>query len=99
MQQWDDELAALAQFWSVNCMLEPNEKRHDQSSEYDYIGEIQAGSGNYSINLTSMVFEWFFEGRNYQYSTASCIDDDGNEEEEGCERYIQVWQHNPHFIT
>ena len=71
-------------------MIEPNEKKHEQSTEYDFVGEILAGSGNYSINLTSMVFEWFFEGRNYQYSTAACIDDDGNEAEEGCERYLQV---------
>ena len=68
----------------------PNENRHEQSTEFDYVGEIGAGSANYTINLTSMVFEWYFDGRTYDYSQAACIDDDGEAQEEGCERYIQV---------
>ena len=73
-------------------MLEPNENRHEQSTDYDYIGEILHGSANYSINLTSMVFEWFFDGRLYDYNLASCVDEDGEaaEELEECERYVQV---------
>ena len=73
-------------------MMELNEHRHEQSTEYDFVGEILHGSGNYSINLTSMVFEWFFEGRNYDYSSAACVDEDGEQqdEEEECRRFIQV---------
>lgn len=92
LQVWDTELASLAQFWAVNCMIEPNENRHEQTTEYDYIGEIMHGSANYSINLTSMVFEWYFDGRNYDYSLGSCVNENGEAEEdlEGCERYVQV---------
>ena len=68
----------------------PNENRHEQSTEYDYVGQINSASFNYTINLTAMVFDWYFDGREYDYSQAACIDEDGEEAEEGCERYIQV---------
>ena len=70
----------------------PNENRHDQSTVFDYVGQINAASANYTINLTSMVFEWYYEGLSFDYSQAACVDDDGEaqDEAEGCERYIQV---------
>ena len=70
----------------------PNENRHDQSTVFDYVGQINAASANYTINLTSMVFEWYYEGLNFDYSQAACIDEDGEAQEdaEGCDRYIQV---------
>ena len=68
----------------------PNENRHDQSTEFDYVGQINGASANYTINLTSMVFQWYFEGLSFDYSQAACIDEDGEAQEEGCERYIQV---------
>ena len=89
---WDDELALLAHFWSTTCEMMPNEDRHDQSTMFDYVGQINAASANYTINLTSMVFQWYYEGLSYDYSQAACIDDDeeAQDEAEGCERYIQV---------
>ena len=90
LQVWDDELALLAQFWAVNCELMPNENRHEQSTEFDYVGQLNSASLNNTINLTSLVFDWYFEGRAYDYSQAACIDDDGEEDEEGCESYVQV---------
>ena len=91
-QTWDDELALLAHFWSANCELMPNENRHDQSTVFDYVGQISAASANYTINLTSMVFQWYYEGLSFDYSQAACVDEDGEaqDEAEGCERYIQV---------
>ncbi len=72
-------------------MIEPNERKHEQSTEFEFVGEILDGSANYTINLTSMVFGWFFEGRDYSFSSAACINENGEEAEEGCERYLQVW--------
>lgn len=91
-QVWDDELALLAHFWSSNCEMMANENRHDQSTVFDYVGQINAASSNYTINLTSMVFEWYYEGLDFDYSQAACIDEDGEEQDEleGCERYVQV---------
>ena len=70
----------------------PNENRHDQSTVFDYVGQISAASANYTINLTSMVFQWYYEGLSFDYSQAACVDEDGEaqDEAEGCERYIQV---------
>ena len=89
-QEWDEDLARLAQYWSVNCELMPNENRHAQSEDFDYVGELAGASVNYTINYTAIVFDWYFDGLNYDYSQAACIDEDGEAEEEGCERYIQV---------
>lgn len=74
-------------------MLEANENRHEQSSNYDYVGEILYGSANYTFNFTSMVSEWFSESVNYDYSKGACLDEDGEEDEDDdeCARYIQVW--------
>ena len=44
-QVWDDELARLANFWAANCEYMRNEHRHDQSSDYDYVGENVAATG------------------------------------------------------
>ena len=90
-QVWDEQLSYLSQYWAVRCEYILNENRHEQDSNYDYVGENIAGSANYTTNLTAMVFNWYFEGRLYDYSTAACTDDDGNEEEEGCESYTQVY--------
>ena len=71
----------------------PNENRHEQSTVFDYVGQINDASANYTINLTSMVFQWYYEGLSFDYSQAACVDEDGEaqeEEAEGCERYIQV---------
>ena len=91
---WDDELALLAQFWAVNCEMMPNENRHEQSTEFDYVGQTNGGSLNNTINLTAMVFDWYYEGVDYDYSQAACIDEDGEAAEEGCDNYIQVSYHH-----
>ena len=92
LQEWDDGLAALAQFWAVSCMMEANENRHEQSVDYDYVGEITFGSANYTVNMTSMVYEWFAEGVNYDYSQRACLNENGEAEDDNdeCIRYLQV---------
>ena len=89
-QVWDDELAALAQFWSVNCEMMENENRHDQSTTFDYVGETLGATRNYSVDYVKIISTWFDEGQNYDYNSATCQDEDGNEEEEGCQFYTQV---------
>ena len=44
-QEWDEDLARLAQFYSANCEYMRNEHRHDQSDDYDYVGENIAATG------------------------------------------------------
>lgn len=92
LQEWDDELAALSQFWAVSCTMEANEDRHEQSLDFDYVGEITYGTANYTVNLTSMVTEWFQEGINYDYSQRACLNENGEAENDNdeCVRYLQV---------
>lgn len=49
-QSWDNDLARLAQYWAANCEYEHNEHRHDQSEEYDYVGENVAATGK-QVNM------------------------------------------------
>lgn len=72
--------------------MEANENRHEQSTDYDYVGEILYSTANYSVNLTTMVSVWFNEGINYDYSQGACLDEDGeaDDDDEECARYIQV---------
>ena len=47
IQEWDSELARLAQYSSAKCEYMRNEHRHDQSTDYDYVGENIAATGEY----------------------------------------------------
>ncbi len=78
-----------------------NEERHDQSTDYDYLGENLVATGNYSYSLTTMVESWFLERENYDYYTAYCDDgddddddddnvDSSNGDKDPCSGYTQV---------
>ena len=67
-----------------------NENRHDQSTTFDYVGENLGATRNYSVDYVKIISTWFNEGQNYDYNSAACVDEDGNEEEEGCQFYTQV---------
>lgn len=92
LQDWDDELAYAAQFWAAACEYELNEERNSQIQSYDYIGQNNGATISYTVNYTIMVQSWFQQGRYYNYYSATCIDEDGNEDEEGeaCQNYINV---------
>lgn len=93
-QEWDNELADLSQFYSALCEGMPNEDRHDQSTDPDFVGENLAATTNYSANLnfTAIVAGWFENKKFFNYYTLTCTDADGNEDDEGegCTRYTQV---------
>ena len=74
-----------------------NENRHDQSQDFDYVGENAVATSNYTVNFTAMVGSWFLERENYDFDTATCGDDDDYEEnygedddDEECDGYTQV---------
>ena len=91
-QAWDTNLAYSADFWADECQYELNEDRHDQSTEYDYIGQNILATDESSVNYTILLGTWFKQRSRYNYYTGGCIDEDGeeNEELEGCEAYSQV---------
>ena len=96
-QEWDEELAYMAQFWSSTCTYMENEDRHSQSANFDYVGESFAATISYTVNYTQLIgMLWWGEKRFFNYYTASCYDEDGNANDNGnfetCGRYTQVIQ-------
>ena len=71
-----------------------NENRHDQSQDYDFVGENLGATLNYTVNFTSIVASWFENKKFYNYYTGTCTDADQDEDEdgEGCIPYTQVGQ-------
>ena len=74
-------------------MYEYNEDRHDQSTEYDYIGQNIVATDETSVNYTILLGKWFKQRSKYNYYTGGCQNEDGEEMEnlEGCEGYSQVY--------
>ena len=54
-QEWDEELAYMAQFWSSTCRYMENEDRHSQSANFDYVGESFAATISYTVNYTQLI--------------------------------------------
>lgn len=95
LQEWDKELAYMAQFWTSTCRYMENEDRHSQSAKFDYIGENFAATVSYTVNYTQLIGQqWYREKRYFNYYTSTCYDEDGNANENGgyetCGRYTQV---------
>ncbi len=93
MQEWNQELSYLAQFWASQCEYVENEDRHAQSTEFDYIGQTMAATASYTVNYTILIQnQWFAIGPRYDYYGGTCTDEDGNQgdDAEGCENYVQV---------
>ena len=94
-QEWDEDLAYLAQFWASACEYAENEDRNTQSTSYDYIGESLAATISYTVNYTQLIGQlWYAEKRFYSYYVAACLNEDGEVEDDGgyetCGRYTQV---------
>jgi hypothetical protein len=95
--EWNEDLAYLAQFWASGCAYMENEDRNTQSTSFDYVGESLAATVSYTVNYTQLIGQlWYGEKRYFNYYAAACIDEDGNQDEDGefetCGRYTQmVW--------
>ena len=100
LQEWNEELAYLAQYRAASCQARQDEERSSISTSFDYIGENMAAtyaSGyNGAVNYTRLIGQqWYGEKRFYSYYAAACLDEDGNLNEDGgfetCGRYTQVY--------
>ena len=92
-QEWDDELAYIAQFWATNCYYGYNDRRDFQSSEFDYVGENMANSTSNYVNYTLLVYRWFHMGKRYHYYKEYCRNEDSSVSTDGeeCSHYKQVY--------
>ena len=96
IQEWNDDLAYLAQFWASGCEYAENEDRNTQSTSFDYIGESFAATVSYTVNYTQLIGQlWYGEKRFFNYYAAACLDENGDLDEDGefetCGRYTQVY--------
>lgn len=94
MQEWNEELGYMAQFWAGNCEYELNENRNSQSNTFTYVGQSMIATSSYSVNYTVLIGKWFSAGQYYNYYSGYCTDSDGDEDEDGdsCAGYTQVGQ-------
>lgn len=97
-QEWNDNLAYLAQYSAGTCEYRQEENRNSQSAAgFDYVGRNVASTSSYTVNFTQVIAQqWYGEKRFFNYYSAACLDEDGNINENGefetCGRYTQVWE-------
>jgi len=85
-QEWNDELAAVAQAFSTNCSAEqPNPDRSSQAPSFTTVGENSGVSMPPSNDSYSQVVGLWFDGHQlYNYTTEMCFRD------QLCDAYTQV---------
>ena len=84
-QQWNEELARVAQAHAASCSFSDNTNRADNVS-FATVGENLSASNAGTPNYTLFVeMGWFSQRDNYNYQTNMCTTQDS------CTDYIQVY--------
>ena len=71
-QEWNDELASIAQTYAAQCRFEHNDQRNSQSPSYTFVGENIFVTSSQSADYTGAVRDWYNEVADYDYSTNGC---------------------------
>jgi len=83
-QEWNDELARVAQAYSAKCTTQPNPDRANQAPSFSTVGENSGVSMPPSSASYSQVVGLWFDGRLlYNYTTGQCFS-------QFCDAYTQV---------
>lgn len=86
LQEWNDELASIAQAYSEKCVFEHNPDRDSQSQTYEFVGEnlaTRTSGSNWGENeLLQLMDQWHDEREDFTLETNSCDD--------VCGHYTQV---------
>ena len=73
-QEWNDELAGVAQAYSTKCTTQPNGDRASQAKSFITVGENLGTISPPSSASYSALFETWFKGNLlYNYTTGKCI--------------------------
>ena len=83
-QEWNEELAEIAQAYSEMCIYGHNSDRHDQSTTFEFVGENLALTTAGAVDYVSLVQAWYDEVNDYTYSTMECAPG------KACGHYTQV---------
>ena len=90
IQEYNDELARIAQDYSQQCVFDHNDIR--SSASFSMIGENLFATTGTNVNYTSFVYEsWGLdEKRYYDYGPVCCDNDCRAPPDESCGHYRQV---------
>ena len=72
MQEWNDELAQVAQAYSERCMFAHNPSRASQAPSFSSVGENIAISSSLGDNYEGLFVLWDNERSNYNFTTTQC---------------------------
>ena len=72
MQEWNDELAEVAQAYSERCMFAHNPSRVDQAPSFSSVGENLAITSSLGENYEGLFVLWNDESSDYNFTTNSC---------------------------
>ncbi len=93
MQQWNEELAQVAQDWSEECLLENNPDRATNAPSFSTVGEnILATSSTSERDYTAYVRSWFDNVAFYDYDSNTCT------APSRCVQYTQVNTMSSSFV-
>jgi len=85
-QEWNDELAGVAQAYSAKCTTEPNTDRASQAPSFSTVGEnVGAQMPPSSQFVVEVLFSWVREQSSYNYTSGLC---NGT-----CDSYTQVGEY------
>ena len=84
VQEWNDELAQVAQAYSERCMFDHNPSRVSQASSFSSVGENLAVTSNPVDNYEGLFALWLSERSDYNLNTNACS------ELSQCGHYTQV---------
>lgn len=82
VQEWNNELAQVAQAYSQRCMFEHNPSRTRQAPSFSSVGENLAIAFSSSDNYEQLFNLWHDERNVYNFNTNGCSD--------VCGHYTQV---------
>lgn len=82
-QQWNDELAMVAQNYAEMCIFARNPLRADQAPSFATVGENLFVTGLQVVNYTAFVEDWYNQNVNYNFQFDNCSG--------ACDEYRQVW--------
>ena len=91
-QEWNDELAGIAQTYADQCMFIHNDDRSSQSTTYTSVGENLFVTSSQQVNYTQFVEAWYGEVMDYDYTSNTC------QNGSVCGHYTQVGHHSRYMF-
>ena len=87
LQYWSSELARIARERACQCTYNPHGTVYPYRDSY----AVENLGLYFGSDITEIVYSWFREGRNHEYSSVGCYHPPKHSYSDySCEHYIQV---------